>query len=234
MCDNGILLKLSWRYYVFNEKQEKLCDKCKSNLVPITEETCIKCSRPVNSLSADYYVDGVCYDCQRWEESSQWTGMLAQNVSVFEYNEFMKNVVNQWKFRGDYVVIEAFRQSLLSTFSKHYKDNDLYLVPIPLSEKRLYERGFNQSAALAELLDYPIVNLLKRTESEEKQSQKSREERIHTSSPFSLTSELHSLQDKHIVLIDDIYTTGTTLRHAAKTLSPHTSKRIRSFTLIRS
>lgn len=105
-----------------------------------------------------------------------------------------------------------------------------YIVPIPLSPVRLYERGFNQSAALIHEAGFTMTELLRRTHSE-KQSKKSRFDRIHLHQVFQPLNL--NLENRKIILIDDIYTTGSTLYHAAKLLKAGGATSVCSFTLAR-
>ncbi|WP_353737005.1 phosphoribosyltransferase family protein [Bacillus sp. CMF12] len=105
-----------------------------------------------------------------------------------------------------------------------------FLVPIPLSSERLYERGFNQSSALIHEAGFTVTELLSRIHSE-KQSKKSRQERIHLHQVFQPLNV--DIEDKIILLIDDIYTTGSTLYHAAKVLKAGGAESISSITLAR-
>ncbi|MGN7175963.1 ComF family protein [Paenibacillus sp. FSL R5-0490] len=104
------------------------------------------------------------------------------------------------------------------------------LVPIPLSPERLYERGFNQSAALILEAGFTPAELLQRIHSE-KQSKKSRLERIHHHQVFEPLNI--NIENKVILLIDDIYTTGSTLYHAAKVLKTGGAASVLSLTLAR-
>nr|WP_276532455.1 phosphoribosyltransferase family protein [Cytobacillus horneckiae] len=106
-----------------------------------------------------------------------------------------------------------------------------FLVPIPLSPERKYERGFNQSEALINALGRQPLSILTRIHSE-KQSKKSRNERISLPQVFQLTDSA-AIQDKCLVIIDDIYTTGSTLRHAAKLLKESGAKEVTSLTIAR-
>lgn len=189
------------------------------------------CGRPFAGLEPSHRQGRLCMDCVRWQEDDEWKDVLTKNRSVYMYNEWMKEVVAIWKFRGDYAMAEAFQEEFRREFYRHF-DHTFLIVPIPLSAERLYERGFNQAKALAELLALPIHDILTRHHLE-KQSKKSRRERLRTENVFQFSGKM-PLQDKHIVLIDDIYTTGTTLRHAAKVLRQAGAIDVSSFTLIRS
>ena len=143
------------------------------------------------------------------------------------YNDFLKEIIARYKFRGDYILAKAFSLFIKERLKDKHFD---YLVPIPLSGERLYERGFNQSAALIHEAGYTAKELLQRIHSE-KQSKKSRQERIHQKQVFELLPA--DIKNKSILLIDDIYTTGSTLYHAAKVLKTGGAASIYSLTLAR-
>ncbi|MGO4888793.1 ComF family protein [Anaerobacillus sp. MEB173] len=138
----------------------------------------------------------------------------------------------KYKFRGDYVIGQAFEPLLQQMYQAEF--SDCMVVPIPLSNERLYERGFNQAKHLAELIGVPVFDVLKRTTHEQKQSKKSRTERLSLEkSPFEIQSN-ESIQNKPILIIDDIYTTGATIRQAAKVLLDSGAKEVSSLTVGRS
>jgi competence protein ComFC len=221
---------LSWRYLLTLKEVDCLCSKCRNTFMRINGEICDICGRPFAGLEPSHRQGQLCTDCVRWQEDGEWKDVLTKNRSVYMYNEWMKEAVALWKFRGDYAIIQAFQEEFRREFYRHF-DHTFLIVPIPLSAERLYERGFNQAKALAELLNLPIHDLLTRRHLE-KQSKKSRRERLRTENVFQLSGKT-SLQDKRIVLIDDIYTTGTTLRHAAKVLLKAGAASVSSFTLAR-
>jgi competence protein ComFC len=230
ICHTPYNPMVSWRHFLTLEKADCLCSKCRNALMRINGEICDMCGRPFAGLEPSHRQGRLCTDCVRWQQNDEWKDVLAKNRSVYMYNEWMKEVVALWKFRGDYAIAKAFQEEFRREFYRHF-DHTFLIVPIPLSAERLYERGFNQAKALAELLALPIHDILTRHHLE-KQSKKSRRERLRTENVFQFSGKT-SLQDKHIVLIDDIYTTGTTLRHAAKVLRQAGAISVSSFTLAR-
>ncbi|WP_044896015.1 ComF family protein [Bacillus alveayuensis] len=216
---------MSWRTIFSLLPQELVCDECRQKFVLIEGPVCSICGRPGIH-------DHLCEDCHRWEQQEGFQGVLLKNRSVYLYNDFMKEVLSRFKFRGDAILSEIFRTSLQDARKRYFPQHDFLLLPIPLSQKRLYERGFNQAKLLAQLLDLPIIEPLTKLDSE-KQSKKSRIERISIANMFSLKNS-HEVKERHIIIIDDLYTTGTTIRHAAKLLKEAGAKSIQSLTLIRS
>ena len=228
VCNKVIQSDIGWRAIFSIEKDHFLCAKCESMLEKIEGETCRICCRPFAQLDEKFRKGDLCNDCFRWEEDSEWQGFLEKNHSLFHYNEFLKEVIATYKFRGDYVIARVFAPFFKEELTKMRPE---LLVPIPLSDERLYERGFNQAVAFINESGYSPVEILTRIHSE-KQSKKSRSERIHLPQVFNLAPEIN-VQGKRIVLIDDIYTTGSTLRHAAKLLKTAGAVSIQSLTLAR-
>lgn len=228
LCHEIIFPAVGWNAIFSREKRHHLCPTCEGKLEKIEGETCTICSRPFQNLDENFRTGDLCHDCLRWEEDPEWQGFLDKNESLFLYNDFLKEVIARYKFRGDYVlakVFVGFIQAVLQTMNA-----DL-LVPIPLSGERLYERGFNQAQALVIESGLTSTPILSRIHSE-KQSKKTRAERIHLPQVFQISTDI-PLDGKRIILIDDIYTTGSTLRHAAKLLKREGAKSIQSFTLAR-
>ncbi|WP_153463187.1 ComF family protein [Sediminibacillus terrae] len=225
-CDEEVVPEVHWGNLLLPDRITHLCGKCEAALEKLEGNLCDKCGRHVDREGE------TCRDCRRWEQLSQWEGVLTRNRSVYTYNGRMQTMLAKWKYRGDYKLREAFEHEFRDTFHQVFTRDfrkRATLVPIPLSEERLCERGFNQAAALIDLLGKPAEQLLTRTHGE-KQSKKTRRERIFTENPFTLTRPT----DKPVILIDDIYTTGTTLRHAARTLKNQGCPEVFSLTLARS
>ncbi|MGG7619637.1 ComF family protein [Bacillus coreaensis] len=225
-CGEGINLSIGWGSLLSREKEVLFCEQCTKQLVPIDGECCVRCSRPYEGLAVEFRKGEFCYDCVRWEEDKEWQGILERNVSLYEYNEFLKGVISRYKFRGDYVLSKFLCKGL----KKVIKEYDLF-SPIPLSNERLFERGFNQAEALILEAGLTPTFVLKRTHTE-KQSKKSREERIQLSNVFEIASK-EEIVGKKVLLVDDIYTTGSTVLHAGKLLKREGALSVSSFTVAR-
>lgn len=216
---------IGWASLFKHRGDELLCKTCRTHFHPISYNYCPKCYK-MNK-------EGQCPDCNQWIALYKGHDPLIKNVSLYEYTEWMKEVITQWKYRGDYVIGEIFRSQFQQLFVENFKDiiKESIVLPIPLSSDRLYERGFNQASQLASfLVDYckKEQNLLCRL-TNEKQSKKSREERLRMENPFNLKGEIN----KTVILVDDIYTTGQTLRHAAILLKEKGCPQVYSYTLVR-
>jgi ComF family protein len=98
-----------------------------------------------------------------------------------------------------------------------------YIVPIPLHWTRLAWRGFNQSQEIAQVLSRtsgkPVAHLLKRVKRTTFQSRLSLQERKeNVTAAFALASNAQKYSGKRLLLVDDLYTTGTTVRSACTIL----------------
>lgn len=227
-CDTIIPFEMTWSALIREPDPQYLCRDCEKQLSLIQAPNCQKCSRSLNKLTSEFIKGNLCLDCYRWEEDPKWSAVLEKNISFYEYNSFLKELLARFKFRGDYVLAKIFSQKIVNTLKSVEYD---YIVPIPLSTERLKERGFNQAAALAQEANLETINLITRKHSE-KQSKKSRQERIHIEQVFHLKED-KSINGKKIILIDDIYTTGSTLRQAAKLLKSAGAGTVTAITIAR-
>ncbi|WP_226682062.1 ComF family protein [Sutcliffiella horikoshii] len=232
ICHGDVSSSFGWGAFLGLHKPNPVCEECERAFQKITGELCRICGREWEMVAPENRRKDLCSDCFRWEEDQSTAGLLQQNRSVYHYNDHMKDVLAKYKFRGDAVLAQVFRKAFLQSFETTWSKNLPIFVPIPLSADRTYERGFNQSLFLAELLPGTPEELLFKSNSE-KQSKKARKERMERENSFYVPDP-EPVKGKSILLIDDIYTTGTTLRMAAKVLRDAGAKDISSFTLVRS
>lgn len=227
-CGKEQSSRYSW-LTVFRLKEEPaLCLDCQERFQRISGDCCSICGRPLSEWPAEWPRSHCCLDCVRWEEDENWRSVLTKNVSLFYYNKGMKEWLARFKYRGDYHLARCFASEIRNEIRRMALDK---IVPIPLSEERLQERGFNQAKALVEEAGFHAEELLGRFHTE-KQSKKSRIERIHLPEVFYMIHPA-SLANETVLLVDDIYTTGSTLRHAAKVLKKHGAQTVLALTLAR-
>src|SRR5699024_3582166 len=121
---------------------------------------------------------------------------------------------------------ECFRQHFNQVFS--FLPRDALIVPIPLSHKLLQKRKFNQALMLARFMSGRKMHALTRIHGE-KQYKETRKETLLITYPFQHQQAVLKLVD----LVDNIYTTGTTVRHATQLLRASGSPDVYAYTLIR-
>ncbi|MFZ3576900.1 phosphoribosyltransferase family protein [Virgibacillus sp. DJP39] len=221
-CDEEIISTVTWSNFLLLPSQKKICSNCADGLEIIGGSRCSVCSRSCE--------DATCPDCVKWESLFVGGDTLTKNYSIYSYNPAIQAIVTKWKYRGDYCLGELFQQTIRQTFAKEFGTlpSNSILVPIPLSQERMKERGFNQAKILSDFLPLKTRDVLTRIHGE-KQSKKTRFERITAQNPFFLNETVK----KTVILVDDIYTTGTTLRHAASLLLENGCPEVYALTLIR-
>lgn len=192
-----------------------LCSDCDSTFERIGEEHCPNCMKI--GLSTN------CQDCQFWCKE----GIEVSHRAIFTYNQAMKDFFSWYKFDGDFLLRKVFA-SVLSAELRKYKEYQF--VVIPLSPERLLDRGFNQVEGLVEAAGFKYLDLLEKRE-ERASSSKSRSERLTTELPFFIKSGASI--PKKILLIDDIYTTGTTINRVKKLLEEAGAEDVKTFSLVR-
>ena len=144
----------------------------------------------------------------------------------------MQSIIHSFKYAGMPRLAVAFGRLLGEEFALESK----LIIPVPLHRTRRAERGYNQAEMLAkgiqERRGWQIVPALRRTRATPSQTQLSVPERIENMrGAFALTRHAADIQDKHILLVDDVMTTGSTLASAAEALLAARPKSISTLTL---
>lgn len=203
------------------------CQLCQSKLVLLASEvTCKGCCRIQTEQQAGY-----CSDCIKWQR--KYPDYPFKHTALFQYNLFLKEWLENFKYKGDYRLVHLFDQEIKDYFqSKSQKDK--YCIPIPVSQTSMKLRGFNQVEELMKAAGVKFYPVLNHMGTGEKQSSKNRKERMESKQPFVLDKKYSSqLENQHVILIDDVYTTGRTLFHAAELLRQANVATIETFSIAR-
>ncbi|MHA6532712.1 double zinc ribbon domain-containing protein [Paenibacillus sp. BAC0078] len=239
----------------FSSELPGVCVNCEANIPWIRSPRCSKCGRHVGCPDCSRSSESVPIVCNR--SAVAYTSVMRETLGQYKYrgNERLASLLGLMldraydmlqTERGQVIRKPAFLQNLpfLSIFSgQRASSTSLWqadlLVPVPVSDSRLAERGFNQAERLADVLSrrrgLPQLPLLIRTHHTGKQSFKSRAERLSdmkyafAANPdpavrMAFTEWLNSIGPQiqvrplQIIIIDDIYTTGSTIRACAESL----------------
>lgn len=201
--------------------KEELCQGCRQALQPASRKgSCPGC------MKAGY--QDYCQDCLEWR--SCYPDYPFKHQTLYYYNEAMKDWLHRYKFDGDYRLRGVFRRDLRRGV-RSYRG---YLIcPIPLAPEKERLRGFNQVIGLLASGNITISQLLAKPQTSEPQSQKDRQARLATKQPFVLAVPPETIAGKKILLVDDVYTTGRTLFHAAAILRSAGAYKVETFSLVR-
>ncbi len=222
-------LKDFFRRHFFNPKWRcNVCDKEIFN----GKYFCEDCERKL-PLNDEYY----CEHCGRKLKapSSYCTSCKGKMISVdkarslYDYKEPIDSLVMQLKYYDRRYLADAFGEMLANLYRKSYFNAD-FLCYIPMSEKAIKERGFNQGElitnALSEEIEVPVKQVLLKVKETERQAKLSREERLkNLKGSFKATSK-RDIEGKTIVIVDDVLTTGATSETVAEILKKKGAKAV--------
>ncbi len=189
-----------------------LCEECFNNIEYLDKQYCPACNNP----SILGYKSHGC--------SSR--SYLDQLISVAWYRGVLRSLITKFKYGASIRVLEKEINKLIklsvepTLFSK-----EAVLVPVPLHPARFRARGFNQAQIIVKLLSKHLglaadLNLLKRVVNTQKQSREPsyKERRKNIKDAFIVNDNVSLQLYTHVVLVDDVYTSGSTLEECAKTL----------------
>jgi len=192
-----------------------LCSKCMEECRVIDSPLCTRCGIPFVTDVGENHLCGACID-----RPPRFTA--ARAAALFEGP--VRELVHRLKYKGRVQLrrplgLLAVRQ--LSTFAAD-SSADL-IIPVPLHVKRLRQRGFNQAILLGEILArewrLPLMRRnLMRIRWTEPQINLSAAERVANVRGAFSVREPELVRDKRVLLVDDVYTTGSTVAECTKVL----------------
>ena len=221
ICDN---------IFEFNSKKKYFCDDCESllkiiDLDPEINNRCKNCSRPIES-------GNLCSLCVSRKN------FFDKNYSLFIYDELISNLIHKFKFKNHPYIGYG-----LSKFMADKIDFDLildkqydYIFPIPIHRIRRNHRGFNQAEILARDISKKISvpvnnNILLRVKNTKPQWHLNSHERENNLLNAFRVKNKSYVNQKNIILIDDIFTTGSTINKCSEILKAAGANYIFSLTL---
>lgn len=219
-CQELILDEINFLDWILSKTQAQkyICNFCLSKFELIGDSFCLECGRRQKDQE-------ICSDCLLWMQKDNFINL--NHRAIFSYNQIAKDFFNKFKFMGDYRLKNSFN----SVIKEYLPSADVY-ISIPVSKETINTRGFNQvNAMFSEIL---IEKNILRVNDKPIQSHNNRAERLHLVNPFYLNQDLQAtIEGKDVILIDDIYTTGATIRNAAQVVASLGPKSVKSFSLIR-
>ncbi len=207
--------------HIINLFYPDVCSACGCLLTGDEKTVCLSCHHLLPKTFYEKYADNPL--AQMFWGQTDFHAVTAEYF--FSKTGKIQHLLHQLKYKGD----KDAGYFLGRQLGKSIKDAALfqgidYLVPIPLHPKKEHLRGYNQSYVIAqgveEVTGIPIVrDCLYRKVFTSTQTKKSREERWDNVKDIFDVKDHKTFENKHILLIDDVLTTGATLKAVAMTLS---------------
>jgi ComF family protein len=207
------------------------CSSCLEQIPWVQAPLCPCCGRPFpnSPTSSDHH----CELCLR----NVFLFDTARSATI--YAGTIRDRIHQLKFGGQLHWIPALVDLLLQGAARRSSVLETQLiVPVPLHNKRLRQRGFNQSALIAQGLGrrygLPVLlGALIRHRSTQPQTRLGRRERLqNVRGAFSIAHPA-LVRDRSLLLVDDVFTTGTTLNECARVLKDAGAREVHAMTVAR-
>lgn len=192
-----------------------MCRQCFDNIHFILDG-CIKCGKPiVNHSLEEQLLEGCSYCLKK-------SFYFDKSISCVEYNNFSKNIIFKFKYSNQTYMGKYIAQIMKEKLELENIKFD-YILFVPLHKKRQNKRGFNQSEKIADnlskLIDVPVLDILIRKEYTRRLYKLKKVDRQdELKNAFIIKKDEGLLNNKSILLVDDIFTTGATVNEISKVL----------------
>lgn len=198
----------------------RLCEGCSKPLLASEEVLCIACAQELPKTSYHHIPNN--------ETALRFAGRIpfkyATSLAYFTNDGLLQHLLHGLKYKNKQKTGTYLGRSLAYDLQHTNWINEVdCIMPVPLHRKKESARGYNQSRLIAEgmsdVLHIPVTDgVLIRIRPTESQTQKTRAERIHNMQDAFDITDTTTLAGKHILLIDDVLTTGATLEACALAL----------------
>ena len=207
-----------------------ICKDCLGLLAFTTSPLCSRCG-----CQFEYYGESRDHYCAACLKK---TPAFDTARSLLRYDAPVPDLLHRLKYRADSSALGPIREIIAHNAEIWEQEQCDLIIPVPLHTDRLKRRGLNQTQLLARLAfpDYQkkiVINLLVRVKNTPPQTGLSGvERRRNLKDAFQITSP-DTLEGKSVWLVDDVFTTGTTVSECSKTLKKSGAKEVHVWTLAR-
>lgn len=209
---------------------EVLCDACLQSVALIESPKCPACGCELrDSVSGDHF----CGSCLRRKNKLPFSTACA----VAHYQEPVSTFLHSLKYGGDLSVLPAL-EAIAAMGTVVTPTEEDRIVPVPLHIRRLRHRGFNQAVLIAELF-FPdkkgliLVDTLQRIRNTDPQTGLDGIARRKNMREAFTVRDRDEIKGRRIIVIDDVYTTGTTVSECSRALLAAGAKDVQVLTLAR-
>lgn len=129
-------------------------------------------------------------------------------LAIYEYNPFIKNQIYTFKGCFDYELKDIFLNLFINELKQRYRG--YIIIPVPSYKKDDEIRGFNHVTEVFKLLDLEMLEIIEKTE-RFKQAEKGAKQRKEIRKFMRINQQI-DLSKTNVLIVDDIYTTGSTMK----------------------
>jgi len=210
--------------------EHPFCPECLSTIRFITSPLCASCGLPFTETG------GANHLC---EECILSTPPFSMARALGSYEGALLDAIHLFKYHGKVSIGEAVGRMMAKACYDSLAAGDYPLIiPVPLHPKKLRERGFNQALILARQIskrfsvpiDFTTLRRVIHTESQVSLS--GRQRMANVRGAFEVTGRSR-IENKKILLVDDVYTTGSTVKECSRILVKNGAKEVAVLTLAR-
>ncbi|MDB5030917.1 phosphoribosyltransferase family protein [Mucilaginibacter sp.] len=195
----------------------QLCPACGTDLMANEKIICTDCLYNLPFTNFHLQPDNIV--------AQQFWGKInleaAYALYYFTKGGKVQNLMHHFKYKGMHQIGNLLGNIAGGQLSKNKKFTTVdYIIPVPLHKSRLKERGYNQSACFANGLASKLNTMVEdanlvRVKATQTQTHRSRFARFENMQEVFVVKDIERLRDKHVLLVDDIVTTGSTLEACA-------------------
>lgn len=211
----------------------RLCEGCSRPLLAAEQVLCVSCALELPETNYHHIADN--------ETALRFAGRIpfvhATSLAYFTNDGLLQHLLHGLKYKGKQEIGYYLGRQLGGCLQKAGWASTIdMIIPVPLHKARQAKRGYNQSRLIAEgineTLHIPVSdNILLRVKDTESQTHKSRTERVNNMRDTFQLKQNDILKNKHILLCDDVLTTGATLEASALALMHEESIKISIVTI---
>ena len=210
-------------FFIFPRK----CEMCET----ISESyICDKCKRKIEKTNL--YLNKID------DYSKDDTKYFDEHAYIFEYNSIIREKIIQYKFKNRAYLGKLFSEFFVKNekMCGFFEKYDI-IIPVPMTDKKIKERGYNQTEVIAKIISKNIPNitiqkrvLIKYKDNKVQSKLNKEQRRQNVQNVYKLNNE-EIIKDKNILILDDIYTTGATCNECARVLKQANPNKIGIITI---
>lgn len=189
-----------------------ICADCIKKIQYISEPRCKKCGKSLKDSEKEY-----CIDCEKNHH------LYKCGIAAFLYDDVISKSIYRFKYHNRRTYAEFYGEAIAKMYGALIRSwHADVIIPVPIHEKKLIKRGYNQAGLIAKKLGENLgmnvdESVLLRTVNTRPQKEMTKaERRKNLEKAFKISRNV--VKYKKVILVDDIYTTGSTIDECTRAL----------------